>query len=407
MPLTDIQCKNAKPAEKAYKKSDSHGLFLHVMPNGSRYWRLAYRFLQKQKLLALGVYPEITLVEARKKRDEARELLRAGIDPALNKQQKKHIAVLSAENTFEAVAKEWHENNKSRWSKNYAINTLYRLEQDIFPVIGMLAINTITAPHLLSALTQIQKRGAIEVAHRLMQTCGQIFRYAIATGRAERNPAPDLRGALKPVKHIHFAALEAKDLPEFLQAFKRNDARLYQPTRHALQLLMLTFVRTSELINAKWEEFDLDAMEWVIPAHRMKMKKAHIVPLSHQAIEILREQQKLTGQWENVFPNRIAPSKTMSNNTILKALEGLGYKGRMTGHGFRALAMSTIKEKLNYRHEVVDRQLAHAPRNKVDAAYDRAKFLDERKKMMQDWADYLDAAASQGEVIVGKFGNFS
>jgi len=404
MPLTNTACKNAKPRAKLYKKADSQGLFLQVMPNGSRYWRFKYRFMGKEKVLALGVYPEVTLAEAREKKNQARKLLASGIDPAIARQQQKHLAALSSENTFEAVAKEWHENNKSRWSKNYAKNTLYRLEQDIFPIIGMLAINTITAPQLLSALTQIQKRGAIEVAHRLMQTCGQVFRYAIATGRAERNPAPDLRGALKPVKHIHFAALEAKDLPEFLKAFERNDARLYPPTRHALQLLMLTFVRTSELINAKWEEFDLEAMEWVIPAWRMKMKKAHIVPLSRQAVEILKEQQKLTGQWDNVFPNRIHPDKFMSNNTVLKALEGLGYKGKMTGHGFRALAMSTIKEKLNYRHEVVDRQLAHAPRNKVDAAYDRAKFLDDRKRMMQDWANYLDTAASQGKVIVGKFG---
>lgn len=404
MALTDMACKNAKPSAKPYKKADSHGLYLYVTPNGSRYWRLKYRFMGKEKVLALGVYPEVSLIEAREKREEARKMLASDVDPNMAKQQRKHIAAISAENNFEAVAKEWHENRKAKWSENYARDLLHRMELDIFPALGMAAISTITAPQLLSVLRQIEKRGALEIAHRAMQTCSQVFRYAIATGKAERNPAADLQGALQPVKHTHFAALEAKDLPEFLQTLERNDARLYQQTRHAVKLLMLTFVRTSELINAKWEEFDFEAKRWEIPAERMKMRKPHIVPLSQQVVEILQEQQKLTGKWQWVFPNQVRPMKSMSNCTVLNALKRLGYKDRMTGHGFRALAMSTIKEKLNYRHEVVDRQLAHAPRNKVDAAYDRAKFLDERKKMMQDWANYLDAAASQGKVIVGNFG---
>jgi integrase len=256
---------------------------------------------------------------------------------------------------------------------------------------------------MLHTLQKIEKRGAHEMSRRAMQYCSQIFRYAIVTGRAERNPTADLKGALKPVKHGHFAALDVKDLPEFLQAIESHEVRLFIQTRLAIRLMMLTFVRTGELIKAKWDEFDLDTGEWNIPAERMKMRRPHIVPLSKQAIVVLRELQKLSGNRDYVFASAAKPRQHMSNNTILKALERIGYKGRMTGHGFRALAMSTIKENLGYRHEVVDRQLAHAHANKVDAAYDRAKFLPERRKMMQEWADYLDDVASGGKVIVGKF----
>lgn len=404
MPLTDTACKNTKPAAKPYKKADAHGLYLQVMPNGAKYWRHKYRFLGKEKLLALGVYPEVSLADARSKRDEARKLLDNGIDPSMAKAEQKQLASLNAENTFKAIALEWHETNKERWTPAYAANILHRMEIDIFPKIGSLPVADVKPPQLLTTIKAIEKRGAQEVAHRLLQNCGQIFRYAIVTGRADRNPAADLRGALKPLKHSHFAALEAKDLPEFLQALERNAARLFPQTRLAILLMAMTFVRTSELINAKWEEFDLDAKEWVIPAHRMKMRKAHIVPLSTQAIEALRELQSISGQFGWVFPSVQKMSRPISNNTILKALERMGYKGKATGHGFRALAMSTIKEKLNYRHEVVDRQLAHAPRNKVDAAYDRAQFLPERRKMMQDWSNYLDVAASQGKVLYARFG---
>lgn len=404
MALTDKACKNAQPEAKGYKLGDYQGLYLHVMPNGGKYWRFRYRFLKKQRLLAIGVYPTVTLVEAREKRDTARKLLAAGIDPSLSRLQQKQLAAISAENTLEALGREWHENKKAKWSEGYAHDILHRLEMDIFPALGRIPLNIITAPQLLTVIRQIEKRGAREIAHRALNTCSQIYRYAIATGKAERDPAADLRGALQPVKHGHFAALEAKDLPEFLQALERNDARLYQQTRHAVRLLMLTFVRTNELINAKWDEFNFEEKVWEIPAERMKMKKVHIVPLARQAIEVLQAQKQLTGKWEWIFPNVARPHKPMSNCTILKALERLGYKNKATGHGFRATAMSTIKEQLGYRHEVVDRQLSHAPRSKVDRAYDRAKFLTERKEMMQRWADYLDVAASQGKVIVGKFG---
>lgn len=403
MHLTNTACKNAKPADKPYRLADGGGMYLEVMPNGSRYWRLKYRFADKEKRLAFGVYPQVSLAEARECREAAKKQLAGGIDPSIAKQENKRQNAMNAENTFEAVAREWHEHQKARWSPAHATDILYRLEKDVFPILGNRPIADIKAPHILDNLRKIEKRGAHEMARRAVQYCGQIFRYAIVTGRADRDPTGDLRGALQPVPHGHYAAIDADELPEFLQTLANNDARLYIQTRLAVRLLMLTFVRTGEMIGAKWDEIDLDGGQWAIPAERMKMRRPHIVPLSKQAVEVLREQQKLTGQWEWVFPNQIHPRKHMSNNTVLCALKRLGYKGRMTGHGFRALAMSTIKEKLDYRHEVVDRQLAHAPRNKVDAAYDRAQFLTERRKMMQEWADYLDAVAGGGKVVVGKF----
>ena len=331
-------------------------------------------------------------------------MLAQNIDPASAKKEAKHAALISAATTFELVAREWHEHQKERWSPAHAQDILHRLEMDMFPQIGKLPIADIKPIQVLNAMRHIEKRGAFEMARRSLQYCGQIFRYAVITERIERDPTPDLKGALKPFKHGHFSALETDDLPDFVMTLERNDARLYAQTRHAIQLLMMTFVRTGELIGAKWSEFNFETKEWIIPAERMKMRRPHIVPLSKQVLSILEKQKQLTGQWEWVFPNQVRPRDHMSNNTILKALERLGYKGRMTGHGFRALAMSTIKERLGYRHEVVDRQLAHAPANKVDAAYDRAKFLDDRRVMMQEWSDYLGKIASSGKVIQVTFG---
>lgn len=406
MKLTDTACKAAKPKERPYKLADGGGMYLEVMPHGSRLWRLKYRMHGKEKRLSLGAYPETTLAEARAQRDAARKLLKAGADPSQNRKDEKLQARQNADNTFRAVALEWHEHFKTRWTERYGVHLLRRMEMDLFPEIGSRPIGSITPPQLLDAMRKIESRGAHEIARRALQICGQVFRFAIVTGRAERDPAADLRGALKPATHSHYAALDSKDLPEFLQALERNDARLYPQTRHAVRLLMLTFVRTSELIQAKWDEFDLEHAEWVVPAARMKMRKPHIVPLSRQAVALLKAQKAETAHLNTdwLFPNAVRPKKSMSNNTILFALGRLGYRGKATGHGFRALAMSTIKEKLHYRHEVVDRQLAHAPKSKIDAAYDRAAFLDERKKMMQHWSDYLDVAASQGKVVAGQFG---
>jgi len=388
--LTNAACKNAKPRPKAYKLFDGEGMYLEISPSGGKYWRMKYKAHGREKRLSIGIYPVISLAEAREKRFEARRALAAGRDPSEEKQEQKRQSRLNAVNTFEAVAHEWYEHNKDIRSEKHALGLLRRLEVDIFPEIGHRPIAGITARQVLDALRKIENRGAHEVARRTRQICGQVFRHAIITDRAERNPVMDLQGALKPFKSGHYAALETDDLPEFLAKMERNDGRLYMPTRCATKLLMLTFVRTGELIQAKWDEFNFDRAEWQIPAERMKMRRPHIVPLSRQALALLEEMKALTGKWNWVFPNQAHPKTHMSNATILRALERMGYKGQMTGHGFRALAMSTIKERLGYRHEVVDRQLAHIPRNKVDAAYDRAQFLDERRKMMQKWADYLD-----------------
>jgi integrase len=399
MLLTNTLCRNAKYASGKTKLVDGGGLYLHLSPSGTKIWRQRYRFNGKENTLTHGPYPLLSLLEARDKREEARKLLLAGIDPAQVKKDHKLAASINAATTFELVAREWHDLNKDNWAPIYATDMLHRLGRDVFPFIGNRPIADITAPHLLDVMRKIERRGAHEVARRTLRTCGQIFQYAIITGRMARNPATDLRGALKPARREHYAALESKELPEFLRVLEINDARLFVQTRHAIRMLMLTFVRTSELIGSKWSEYDFANAEWIIPAERMKMRKPHIVPLCKQVLAILREMRELNGNRDYVFASQAQPRKHMSNNTILFALKRLGYQGRMTGHGFRALAMTTIKEKLGYRHEVVDRQLAHAPANKVDAAYDRAKFLDDRRVMMQEWADYLDKIALTGTVV--------
>ena len=391
MKLTNLQCKNAEAKKKPYKLSVGRGLYLEVRPNGSKYWRMKYRINGKEKRLALGVYPEISLKEADDRCTDARRLLDQNIDPSHHKQEKKRLAEQNAENNFEAIAREWHDNIKSKWTERHAKTVLGRLERDIFPFIGQLPITDIKPPQMLNCLERIQKRGAIEPAHRMRQSCGQIFRYAIAHGYCEYNPASDLSEAIKPMVRQHYPCIAINELPELLTAMERNEACLRLETRHAMKLLMLTFVRTKELIEAKWPEFNLEEAEWIIPAERMKMRKEHIVPLSRQAVEILKDLKAMNGQWEWILPGHHSPRKHMSNNTIRMGLHRLGFKDRMTGHGFRALAMSTIKEKLNYRHEVIDRQLAHAPKSMVTRAYDRAKFLDERKVMMQEWADHIDS----------------
>ena len=401
MKLTDKTCRHAKPKTRPYKLVDGKGLYLYVQPNGAQYWRLKYYFLGKEKLLALGVYPVVTLAEAREKRDQAKKLLAKGHDPAFVKKDEKKQAIRNSKNTFEALAREWHENQKGKWTPHHALNVMRRLEMDVFPFIGSRPISEIDPPELLeSVLRKIEKRGSLDIAGRVKQICGQVFRYGIITGRCARDPSTDLKGALKTGKTKHFPSLDIKEMPDFLSALERNDARLYARTRRAIRLLMLCFTRTTELIHSKWSEFDLENGVWEIPSERMKMGNPHIVPLSRQAITILKEQWEETGHLKTdwVLPSQIKPKNPMSNNTILFSIGRMGYKGRMTGHGFRALAMSTIKERLGYRHEVVDRQLAHAQRSKVDRAYDRAQFLEERTVMMQQWADFLDTIATEGKV---------
>jgi integrase len=411
MPLTDIACKNAKPKDKPYKLADGGGLHLLVKPTGGRYWRMKYRFGGKEKLLAFGTYPDTSLAEAREQRQKARKLLDADTDPGQAKKEAKQRVIERQAQTFELVARDWHANKLSTWHVSTARALLRRLEIDIFPQIGDMPIGDITHRHMIAALRKIESRGAHEVAHRVKAVCARIFSYANQQGIENRNPAADMTDVLKPVQPGHFAAITADDLPEFLAEVRANDARMYKPTQIALRLMLLLFLRTSELIETPWEEIDLEAGEWVIPWQRMKRGKLtvnpdktdHHVCLSAQALELLRQLHALTGGGAYLFPNQRDHKKPMSNGAILMALKRLGYKNKMTGHGFRALAMSTIKERLGYRHEVVDRQLAHAQKDKVAAAYDRAKFLDERKKMMQEWADYLDAVEQGKNVVYAKF----
>lgn len=404
--LTDMQVRNAKPKEKPYKLFDGGGMYLEVAPSGSRIWRLKFRQAGgKENRLTFGPYPEITLQEAREKRLEARRLMLQGVNPAKHRDATRRVAADQLANTFEKIAREWYANKVPTWSDRTAKNMIQRLEADIFPEIGSMPIREIKHRDVIATLRKIEERGASEIAKRLKAVCSTIFSYAIQCGLADRNLVVDMKDVLRTKRASHFAAIDADELPEFLAALARNEARMFEPTRIALRLMLLIFVRTSELIETPWSEIDLEKGEWIIPWQRMKRGKLtvnpdmtnHHVCLSRQALGLLRELHAITGERKYLFPNQRDPKKPMSNNTLLVTLERMGYKGRMTGHGFRALAMSTIKERLGYRHEVVDRQLAHAPKDKVASAYDRAKFLDERKVMMQAWADYLEAIEGGGD----------
>ncbi len=403
MPLTDVLCRNAKPSEKARKLSDEKGLYLEVMPTGGKYWRMKYRFAGKEKRLAFGVYPEVSLKEARDRRDAARKLLRDGVDPSENKKEAKRQILIKTENSLENVAREWHEKQKPGWTERHASYTIKRLEADLFPTLGHRTINEITAPELLAVVSVIEKRGAVDIAHRVLQTTGQIFRYAIAIGKAERDISGDLRGALTVVKRKHFSSLPESELPTFMQKLEDYDGDLQ--TKLALKLLMLTFVRTTELRGMRWLEIDYNKKEWRIPAERMKMRELHIVPLSKQALEILEELKPISGHLELVFPNRSKPMQYISENTMLYAMYRMGYRSQATPHGLRSTA-STILNENGFRSDVIERQLAHAERNKVRASYNHAQYLPERRDMMQWWAEYLDRAAQGGgNVIEGKFGS--
>jgi integrase len=390
--LSDTAVRNAKPKSKSYKVSDGDGLFLVIMPSGSKYWRLRYFVAGKEKLLALGVYPEITLADARDRRAQARKILAAGNDPSEVKKEAKRVATLKYGNTFEGVAREWYEKRKHEWAPGSVRCKLHYLEKQLLPTLGPRAITAITAPDVLDLLRVIEGRGTLDTARRVMQMCGQIFMYAIATGRVERNPVPDLRGALMTPVVKHQSFLKASELPDYLRTLEAYDGTLQ--TKLALRFLLLTFVRTNELRGAEWTEIDWAKAEWRIPAERMKMKELHIVPLSKQAIATLRELEKLTGSRPYIFPNQHNPATFMSENTMLYALYRMGYHSRATGHGFRSTA-STILNENEFRSDVIERQLAHGERNRVRAAYNHAQYLIERRQMMQWWADYLDEVAAK------------
>ncbi|MBT1689863.1 tyrosine-type recombinase/integrase [Dawidia soli] len=391
MTLTCTECKNAQPRPRPYKLNDNAGLYLEVSPNRNKHWRQRYTFNGKENRIALGKYPIVTLAEAREKRDANLKLLSLGIDPSNERKEQKRLEQFNASQTVELVAREWWAVWESRWSRKYAQTKLYHLETYVFPKIGRMAIGKVKASDFIPALRVLESRGLFKTAKKVKQTFSQVMDYSVQTDRREYNFVPALKGVLRRHRSTPFASIKTNELPGLLSAIKGNIARLFRPTVLAILLMLLTFVRTRELIEATWDEFNFEKAEWLIPAHRMKMGVAHTVPLARQAIGILREQRQYAGNSKFVFPSVYKPGKPMSNGTILKALERMGYKGRMTGHGFRSLAMTTIKEQLGYRHEVVDRQLAHAPGNEVDRAYDRAQYLSERREMMQKWADYIDS----------------
>lgn len=404
MPLTHTAVQSAKPRAKAFKLFDGGGLYLEVSPAGGKWWRWKYRFAGKENRLSLGVYPEVSLKAAREKRIAARQQLAAGIDPGQARKAEK-IAQAGAE-SFEAIAREWHAKFSPSWVASHGDRILRRFDKDIFPWLGARPIAGIRAPDLLAVLRRIESRGAQETAHRAMQNCGQVFRYAVATGRAERDPTGDLRGALPPPKEKHHASiLEPKRIGDLLRAIDAYEG--FFATKCALRLAPLVFVRPGELRKAQWQEIDLEKAEWRIPAERMKMREQHIVPLSRQAVEILGDLEPLTSRGipakpdapRYVFPGGRTRERPMSENAVLAALRRMGYtKEEMTGHGFRSMA-STLLHEQGWNHQVIERQLAHAERNAVSAAYNFAEHLPERRRMMQAWADYLDALKARAEVI--------
>lgn len=396
MPLSDPAIKKAKPADKPYKLSDEKGLYLLINTVG-KYWRLDYRFNDKRKTLALGVYPDTGLKRAREKRDEARQLIADGIDPAEHRKATKAMTRERAANSFEAVGREWYAKFSASWSESHGSRILRRLERDVFPWLGGKPIADIKPADLLATLRRIEARGTVETAHRAMQNAGQIFRYAVSTGRAERDISVDLRGALTPVTQTHFGSItEPKEIGKLLRAI--DEYKGGYVVRYALRLAPLVFVRPGELRHAQWADIDLDKAEWRYTTS--KTKTEHIVPLASQAVEIMQELQPLSGHSRYVFPANRGEGRPMSENTVNAALRYMGYDGKtFTGHGFRAMARTVLDEVLGFRPDIIEHQLAHAVKDPLGRAYNRTTHIEERKKMMQTWADYLDGLKAGAEVI--------
>jgi len=391
MALTDTEIKRAKPQAKSYRLADSGGLSLEVSPAGGKLFRWKYRFERKEKLMALGKYPQVSLAMARKRHASGRELLAIGIDPGAQKKSEKTLQKELVEKSFATISAKWLEHWKDDKSLRHVDSTSRRVTANILPTLGSLQMADIKAPHIVAMAQSIEARGARDVAKRALETTNQIFRFAIAHGLADRNPAAEIRprDILKPSLKTNYARISEKDLPELLRKIEFYPGT--HVTRVALKLMSLTFVRTGELIGARWNEFDLPAGRWTIPAERMKMRTVHIVPLSRQTLELLGMLREITGHSEWLFPGDRNPAKPMSNMTLLGALKRMGYQGTMTGHGFRGLASTMLHER-EYPQEHIELQLAHARRNAVAAAYNHAQHLTARTKMMQDWADILAQA---------------
>jgi len=397
MPLTDTAIKKIKSGAKPVKLSDGKGMYLLVNPAGSKLWRWKYRVLGKEKVMSLGAYPDVSLAQAREGMEKARKVLAAGDDPMVVRKADKVATRTAAENSFETVARKWWAHWKPARSEQHAGQVMRRFEANVFPHIGARPVSEVQAPELVAMLKVIESRGVNDLAKRALQTSGQVFRYAIAHGLATRNPAIDIKPSdvLASRQKKNLARIESRELPELLRHIEAYQGAAI--TRLALKLMAMTFVRTTELIGARWEEFNLDAARWDIPAQRMKMKTPHIVPLSVQAVNLLKTLHLITGHSVLLFPGERDHEKCMSNNTILKALERMGYKGRMTGHGFRGVA-STLLHEMGFDHAHIELQLAHQERDEVSAAYNHATYLTQRAAMMQHWSDYLDTCTT-GKVL--------
>ena len=397
-PLTPSAVANAKPKAEPYRMPDGRGMFLLVQPNGSRWWRMEYRRpgTHKKNMLSLGVYPDVSLKQARERREAARKLIADGIDPG----DKRKAEATAVADTFEAVAREWFAKYSPQWAQDHASRNIRRLERDVFPWIGSKPLASVTAVDILAVLERIDARGARETAHRARTNIGQVIRFGIATGRATFDPTVALRGAIPPATERNHAAVTDPDkVGELLRAIDGYSGHF--PTRCALQLAPMFFVRPGELRQAEWAEFDLDGGQWNLPAHKMKMRQPHIVPLATQAVAILRTLYPLTGNGRYVFPGGRSAKRPMSNNATNAALRRMGFdKDTMTTHGFRAMARTILDEHLGFRPDYIEHQLAHAVRDPNGRAYNRTAHLPERRKMMQAWADYLDGLReSKGNVV--------
>lgn len=401
MKLTARQVDTSKPKDKPYKLSDGGGLYLLVNPNGSRYWRLKYRIAGKEKLLALGVYPDITLAEARQKRADAKKVLAAGGDPGQEKQEEKQAKEQAVANSFERLAMEWHSHKSTSWSEGYAEHLLMYLKKDIFPFIGQKAITDIIQVEMLNVLRKMEQRGVLDKLKKTRQACRQIFTYAIITGRAEHNPVSDLAGALKSPKQQHYPHLLVDQIPDFLRALSEYSGSTI--TRNATRLLMLTGLRTIELRASEWVDIDFDKGVWNVPAERMKMRRPHLVPISTQVRELLEEIHQLTGRGKYVFPGRNDAGKPMSEASINQVIKRIGYDGKATGHGFRH-TMSTILHEQGYNTAWIETQLAHVDKNSIRGTYNHAQYLDGRREMLQWYADYMQALENGENVVHGSFG---
>jgi integrase len=402
MALTTLKLTKLKPKAKLYRVADGKGLCIEVHPAGGKYWRYRYRFGSKARMISLGTYPDVGPGEARDRREAAARQLRDGRDPSAERQREAVAQRYAHANTFEAVGREWLAKQKDKLAVSTYDKAEWMLTDLAFPWLGSRPIASIEAPDVLPVLQRVEQRGRVETAHRLKQRISQVFRFAVATSRATRDPVPDLKGALKSPKPENHASIKTEtELGALLRAIQGYNGAFV--TACALKLAPLVFVRPGELRHAEWSEINLDASQWRIPAHKMKMREAHLVPLSAQAVKVLRELHPLTGRGKYVFPGVRSNKRPMSENTVLAALRRMGYTGdQMTGHGFRSTA-STLLHEMGWNTDVIERQLAHAERNRVKAAYNHAEYLPERKKMMQAWADYLDRIATETNVVAGRF----